>query len=137
MKSTAPREHLPFLGRLGRSRRVPALRNALIVAMDRAVVVESASRYLEAGHSLKSVAIAMGIPLTNLWKWIGAARRSGPAGLVPGRWRSGRRKAPRNALAGPGSHRKPTPAPVTLPNEERGLSGQATRGGGHSDAAVQ
>lgn len=95
MRPTSPHEHLPYLGRVNRARRLPTLRNALIVAMDRAVIVESASRYLAAGHSMKSVALAMGIPLTSLWKWVGAARRSGPAGLVPGRWRSGRRKAPR------------------------------------------
>ena len=143
MKTTPPRESLPSLGRMGRAQRIPAPRNALIVAMDRAVVVESASRYLQAGHSLKATAAALGIPLASLWKWIGAARRGGPAGLVPSRWRSGRRRAPRPARTvfrgGSGNAQGlatapelAAPATVTLPNASDASQAAAKCGGGHS-----
>lgn len=98
---------LPNLGKRRRVlRQIPALLAPLTVALYRAAIVEVANQWLKRGHSLSATSAALGMRTPTLCKLVHAARRDGPLGLVPQRFRSGRRPA-RSAERGIGG--RPTP----------------------------
>jgi hypothetical protein len=112
---------LPNLGRANPLRRIPALLLPMTVGLYRAALVEVAGNYLAAGHSLTSVSVALNLPTPTLCRWIHAARKQGAAGLIPNKFRSGRKPKGK-----PGSKTAPSPKPGDW-IEKRPMSGVVTR----------